>query len=111
MTGSSIICGLIPCHDPRSVFSTEKPKTLTFDADIFVHTGEDDEMKICKALLHYFVITDRSNVPNDALVFVVGKMSMVDEETPVGDGYNWEDYVLQIEAITVRLGVLMFMVL
>jgi hypothetical protein len=38
-------------------------------------------------------------------------MSMVDEETPVGDGYNWEDYVLQIEAITVRLGVLMFMVL
>jgi hypothetical protein len=107
MTGLSIICGLIPCHDPQSVFGVEKPKTLTFDADIFVRTGEDDEIKICKALLHYFVTYDLSKVPNDALVFVVGKISMVDEETLVGDGYNWEDYALQIEAICVHVVTLM----
>jgi hypothetical protein len=63
---------------------------------------EDDEIRNCKALVHFFFPSDRSNHPEEALVFVVGKLSMVDDKTPVGAGYNWEDYAVQIEAITVR---------
>jgi hypothetical protein len=103
MPGSSTICGLMLCSLPRGAHGKNKPKTVTYDAEVFVGVDDEDGITTCKTVLHYFVPFDKGNLPDEGIFFVAGKLAMVDKNTPVGDNFNWSDYVLQIEATVVRV--------
>ncbi|KAH9965613.1 hypothetical protein BGW80DRAFT_1254911 [Lactifluus volemus] len=92
------ICGLMLCSLPRGAHGKNKPKTVTYDAEVFVGVDDEDGITTCKTVLHYFVPFDKGNLPDEGIFFVAGKLAMVDKNTPVGDNFNWSDYVLQIEA-------------
>jgi len=89
------IYGLLACHNAKYLFS-DKPKTVTFDAEIFL--GEDDESTMCvmMAVLHYFVPIDKP-IPTEGHVYLVGgRLASVTDKTPIGEGYNSSAYDVEI---------------
>ena len=103
MPGSSLISGLLLCSSYRRTHGADKPKTVTYDAQIFVDLDAENNIRSCIAVLHYFVPFGQQNLLREGIFFVSGKLSMVDENTPIGDDFNWEDYVFQIQATSVHL--------
>jgi hypothetical protein len=101
MSGSSTISGLFPCTDLRHIFP-DKPRTITFDSDVFIGFDENDEAQSAMALVHYYVPPSGFEPTNGQLYFLTGKVASVDDKTVPGSGFELEDYDLVIEADMVR---------
>ena len=101
MSGSSTIYGLFPCTDVRHIF-LEKPRTVTFDSDIFIGFNENEEAQCAIALVHFYVPPSESDPEDGLLYFLSGKVASVDDKTVSGTGFELENYDMVIEADTVR---------
>jgi hypothetical protein len=80
-----------------------EPKIITYDAHIYIGENDEGETISLKAILHYLIPDDEPDPADDAVFFVFGTLSMVNDETTVGRGFNRSDYAMQIEAISVCL--------
>ncbi|KAH9955087.1 hypothetical protein BGW80DRAFT_1467269 [Lactifluus volemus] len=100
MPGSSLLSGLMPCTDGRRVMGTNKPKMMTFDAQIYTGLNEDGQPTCINAILNFFVPSDRADPSNYGVFFVMGKISLLDENTIVGENFDRQNYSLVIDAST-----------
>jgi hypothetical protein len=100
MTGSSTICGLLPCTNGRHLFS-DKPRTISFDGEIFIGYDDQESAQSVLALIHFFIPTGEVDPENGLLYFVCGKMVSVNDQTIVGDDCDSSEYDLVIDAETV----------
>jgi hypothetical protein len=89
---------------------SDKARVRTYDAEIFVKQDNRGQVICCKALVYFFVPFNTHYAFDEGVYIVSGKMSMVDKDTPIGDEFNREDYLFQIDAIIVRffLSILLF---
>lgn len=97
MGGSSFICGIFGCTNARYVF-TNKPRVITFDAEIPLGLDDNNVMRVIVAVLHHYVEPDKPSPAGDLKYMVGGKFVSITSTTPVGDGYNVDDYDLEIDA-------------
>jgi hypothetical protein len=97
MTGSSSICGLIPCSNGRHIFP-DKSRTITFDGEIFIGCDENDRAQSVLALIHFYVPSGEADPEDGVLYLVSGKVVSVNAQTPVGANNNWNDYDMVIDA-------------
>ncbi|KAH9952572.1 hypothetical protein BGW80DRAFT_1468518 [Lactifluus volemus] len=78
---------------------SDKARVRTYDAEIFVKQDNRGQVICCKALVYFFVPFNTHYAFDEGVYIVSGKMSMVDKDTPIGDEFNREDYLFQIDAI------------
>jgi hypothetical protein len=106
MAGFAFITGVFGCFNHRVLDPVQKPKTVTFDAEIPIGENDEGELQCVKGILHYFDSSHEKSPLDDRKYFLSGKVvsiSQVDDKENV-------DYDLQIEALTVRssVSILMF---
>jgi hypothetical protein len=58
MPGSSVIAGLLLCLSSQRIHGVKKPKTVTYDTEIFIDVDDEEEIRSCQAILHYFLPYD-----------------------------------------------------
>jgi hypothetical protein len=99
--GSAFFCGPVACHNVCNIFS-DKPKTFTFDAKIFLSPDKDNTMRVMIAVLHYYVPPDLPT-PNKGHIYLAGgKLASVSGSTPVGEDYDASSYDAVIDATFVH---------
>jgi hypothetical protein len=94
MPGSSMIFGLLPCTNGRTVF-VDKP--LTCDADVVIAVVED-VVTVTTALLTHFCAAEEPPFEDGAMYIVEGKVASLDKSFAVGENFNVDEYDFLIEA-------------
>jgi hypothetical protein len=102
MAGFSVIAGNFPLTNPRHLMSDTKPQVRTYDAEIFIKRNAGGA--VCsKALVNFFIPVEREEPFDDGIYFVAGCIWMIDKETPLGEDYEEDDFLFQIDAFIVRV--------
>lgn len=99
--GASYLFGLLNCTNPRRIL-TNKPQTITFDAEIFL--GNDAKGKgiiVMSAILHHYVQKGLDDPEGDRLYLTTAKVASITPTTDVGDGEDVADYDVVLESISV----------
>ncbi|KAG1873307.1 hypothetical protein C8R48DRAFT_669905 [Suillus tomentosus] len=98
MPGSSILTGIIPLTNSCHIFA-QKPKTVTYDGEVYLGLSEDGSPCSAQAVVHHFVAQANMDPLDNRLYFIVGKVASVRENTCVGEGNSTEDYDIEIDAM------------
>ncbi|KAG1847172.1 hypothetical protein DFJ58DRAFT_730269 [Suillus subalutaceus] len=101
MPGSPILIGILPLTNSRHIFA-QKPKTITYDGEVYLGLSEDGSPCSAQAVVHYFVAQANMDPLDNRLYFVVGKAASVHENTCVGEGNSTEDYDIEIDAMMLQ---------
>lgn len=101
MPGSSFITGLAPCSNIRRIFGESKPRTVTFDLEIFLGLDNEGRISVIPAVGHYYVQNDESEIKESKIYLIAGRVSSVSEATSVGEGYDAAAYDLEIDMVSV----------
>jgi hypothetical protein len=80
-----------------------KPRVVTYDAQIYSGHNDDGQATSVNAVLNFFVPFDHPDPSDEAVFFVVGKLSLPDQNTVVEDNFDRQNYSLVIDASTVSL--------
>lgn len=102
MPGSAFFYGPVACHNIRNIFS-DKPKTFTFDAEVFLGPDEDDTTRVMMAVLHYYVPPNLPTPDEGRIYLAGGKLASISGSTPVGEDYYASSYDAVIDASFVCL--------
>lgn len=97
MSGSSLIFGIMPCSNYRCLFP-DKPKTITFDAELLLSQNKDGEWLSGNTILHHFQTPGAPDPPKTALYYVAGKIASMKDNAIVGDEHTTNEYIAQIDA-------------
>jgi hypothetical protein len=100
MTGSSIIQGVFPLFNCRTVVP-EKPKSLTFDTEIAIGYDSSGDLHTITGLVHYFLPAGQETPKDDVIYDVCGKIAAIQADAPVGPGVNPMDYDIEVEVLAV----------
>jgi hypothetical protein len=103
MTGLSSISGVFSCTNPWNVMPSDKAHVRTYNAKIFAKQDNCGQVICCKALVYFFVLFNTHHAFDEGIYIVSGKMSMVNKDTPIGNEFNRDDYLFQIDTIIVCL--------
>jgi hypothetical protein len=95
MPGSSILSGILPLTNSHHIF-TQKPKTVTYDAELYLGVSEDGSPCSAQAVVHHFVAQVNMDPLDNRLYFVVGKVASVRENTCVGEGNSTKITILKL---------------
>jgi hypothetical protein len=90
MTGSSFIYSPVGCH----IFQ-DKPRTITFNAKIFLGNNYQGTTCVIMAILHYYVPSSNPD-PEDGIIYLAGRK--LTDSTVVGDDYVGLTYEAVIDA-------------
>ena len=83
------------------VLSPEKPRSLTFDAELVISFDSVGLVQTSNAVVnHYHAETEDPFVEN-ALYYIAGKVACIDKTFPVGDSFYCANYDFVIDADTV----------
>jgi hypothetical protein len=99
MPGFAFITGLFSCFN-RRVLDPEKPKTVTFDAEIPIGDDQNGQLQCIRGIVHYFVPQNTPKPDDDHKYCIAGKVISIHSQSHLEDG-AFPDYDLEIEALTV----------
>ena len=97
MPGFAFVTGVFGCFNSRVLDPVQKPKTITFDAEIPIGEDDDHKLQCVKGIVHYFVPSHENIPENDQKYFVSGKVVCISQQ----DGDEMTRYDFQVEAMTV----------
>jgi hypothetical protein len=78
--------------------SSEKSRSLTFDAEIMLGRNSNGDIQTCTALLIYFDDPRIQSPIDGSLHFVSGKVAAMDSTLAVGKGFHRDNYDFVIDA-------------
>jgi hypothetical protein len=97
MPGSSHIFGFLPCTNLR-VVNPDKPRSLTFDAEIVVATDCTGHVETTTAVLTHFQDATEEPFVDGGLYYVSGRVASIDDSFAVGDGFSKDMYDFVVDA-------------
>lgn len=98
--GASYFYGLLACSNPRRILSN-KPRTVTLDAEMVLGKDENNDMVVMSALLHHYVPTGQDDPEGGKLYLVNAKVASITDATEVGDEYDVSEYEVILESTAV----------
>lgn len=100
MGGSSIIAGIMSCSNQRQL-DNEKPKTYTYDGDIYLGVDKGGKPQYALAVIQYFLPSGEQPFIG-GMAFVAGKIGSIMESTELGEDRTTDDYDVLIDAFTLK---------
>ncbi|KAG2059823.1 hypothetical protein BDR06DRAFT_967811 [Suillus hirtellus] len=80
MPGSSILTGIIPLTNSCHIFA-QKPKTITYDGEVYLGLSEDSSPCSTQAVVHHFIAQANMDPLDNRLYFIVGKVASSGQES------------------------------